>query len=435
MKKLLNVLTGVILLIAACGKNDPAPPEPEAPPAMFSDKIELKQPKIEGDAVKLSWSILDNSNFYSYIILRKDTPDGLLATVGEMVMDSRTTTILDEQVPYSPEVVYQIVGQVRNGAPIYSNTVSHKTAGVNLLNISPYDVIYNGTQQLLYFFEQNGRISMYDLKTEKIIKQIETKATTGYADMESFNGKTELYVPRNDGWIFVYDALTLEKITQITVGTESTSVVSQNNILYVSTSSSSWPRGPLKVYRRADRALITETGDYERTRLRKVPGSNTRLVEVTMFIGPTNQYFYEFTKEGSAIQLFTDRYHGDYPLDASIFAFFPNGSKYITASQGAIYNINLTYDKSLPRGNLEYSDFCFDDAGQSIYAATTGKSIEVYSTSEYSHLKSIRTKAYPYKIFKTPQGILSVSTMIKHSGQFSSYYPTHNKVLIEKLNP
>lgn len=362
--------------------------------------------------------------------MRQNTPDGSFEQVGDMIMDKNNTTTYDLNIPYSPEVLYKIVGQIRDAPQVYSNTVSHKTSGVNLLNMSPFDVIYRSEEQLIYFFEKSGRISLYDLKTDKIVKQIETNATIGYADIELFEGTSELYIPRNDGWIFVYDALTLEKITQLTVGLESTSVVSQNNMLYVSTSA--WTNRPLKVYQRANRQLITETGDYDRTRLRKIPGSVPKLLEVTLYVGPTNQYFHEFTKEGTLVTSFTDRYHGDYALDATILSFFPNGSKYITANTGAIYNINLEYEKSLPRGNLEYSDFCFDNTGRSIYAATTSRSIEMYSTSDYNHLKSIKTKAYPYKIFKTAYGLMSISTMTPNSGQ-NHYYPTTNKIVIEKI--
>lgn len=430
MKKIIAIFFSLAMLISACSDNDDNSATPEIPVAPSADKIVLNQPIHDGESIKLVWSVLDNINFAGYYVMRRNSPDQSFVQLEDRLFDKDATSIVDMNSPYSPEVSYQIRAQLRDGSSIYSNIVSHKTAGVNLLNINPYDVIYRSEEQLLYFFEKGGRVTLYDLKADKISKQIETQATIGYADIEIFQGKKELYIPRNDGWIFVYDALTLEKIAQITVGLESSCVVSSNNILYVSTSG--WTRQPLKVYQRADRRLIAETGDHDLTRFRKVPGSNTKLLEVTLNVGPTDQRFYDFTAQGSILNQFSDRYHGDYALDASIFAFFPNGTKYVTAKTGAIYNIDLSYDKSLPRGNLEFADFCFSTDGKEIFAATTGKKIEAYSTQDYTYLRSIKTKAYPYKIFKTADGILSISTM---SNEQLYYFPNanNNKVVIEKI--
>ncbi|MCS3556250.1 MULTISPECIES: YncE family protein [unclassified Sphingobacterium] len=425
MKHFIILMITAVLLITACSKSNDNP----NPPKEIENKIELNAPVADGESIKLSWSKLTNNLFYNYTILRKDYDTDSFHEI-QKIMDNSTTQIEDIEVPYSPEVSYQIVGQMKNGTIISSNVISYKRPGIEILNISPFDVIHSEVDQLLYFFEKTGRISLYDLKTSKVVKQVETNSTIGFADIESYQGKKELYVPRNDGWIFVYDAYTLEKITQITVGLESTCVVSNKNILYVSTSA--WINRPLKVYQRSDRRLIEETGDFDRTRFRKIPGTNTSLLEITLNIGPTDQRFYRFDAKGKIETNFSDRYHGDHPLDASVFAFFPNGTKYITGSQGAIYNIDLTYDKSLPRGNLLFTDFCFENNGAQVYAATTAKSIELYQTSDYSYMKSIKTKAYPYRIFNTNQGLIAVSTTKKNSDQYS-FNDQKNKVVIEKI--
>lgn len=417
-----------LLLITACSKSSDNPEV--VPPKELENKVELNDPVPNGESIKLSWSKLTNNLFHSYTVLRKDDADDSFHEI-QKIMDNGTIQMEDMEVPYSPEVSYQIIAHMKNGIFISSNVVSFKRPSIETLNISPFDVIHSEADQLLYFFEKSGRISLYDLKTNKITKQIETNSTIGFADIESYQGKKELYVPRNDGWIFVYDAYTLEKITQITVGLESSCVVSNQNILYVSTSA--WTRRPLKVYQRSDRRLIEETGDFDRTRFRKIPGTNTSLLEVTLNIGPTDQHFYEFDAKGTIQTNFSDRYHGDYPLDAHVFAFFPNGTKYITGSEGAIYNMDLSYDKSLPRGNLLFTDFCFENDGGSVYAATTTKSIELYRTSDYSHVKSVKTKAYPYRMFNTRQGLIVVSTTKKNTDQYS-YNGPNNKVIMERIN-
>jgi hypothetical protein len=429
MKTTIYLILATVLLFS-CSKNKDENDPDAVPPKEFEDKIELNNPIPEGENLKLSWSKLNDSSFMYYTVMRRGAVDEAYQHF-QMINDRTASNLIDTEVPYSPEVSYQIIAHLRNGTSVASNAVSYKRPDINLLNINPFDVIYQEADQLLYFFEKTGRISIYDLKTNKITKQISTQSTIGYSDMETFQGKKELYVPRNDGWIFVYDAYTLEKITQITVGLESTCVVSNQNILYVSTSA--WTNRPLKVYQRADRRLIAETGNHDRTRFRKVPGTSTALLEITLNVGPTDQRFYEFNAQGAHQRNFSDQYHGDYPLDANIFAFFPNGTKYITSGSGAIYNINLTFDKSLPRGNLHFTSFAFDNSGSQIYAATSGKSIEVYSTSDYNHLKSIKTKAYPYRIFNTSKGILVISTYVVNMNNGYSN-PSVGNIIIENLS-
>lgn len=417
----------VILLISACSKSND---NPEVPRKEFDNKIELNAPKARGEYVRLSWSKLTNNLFKEYLIMRKDFTDDVFNEILR-ISDNDDTKVFDVDVPYSPEITYQIFGRLGDGNTIFSNTVSYKKETIESLSISPFDVIHSEEDQLLYLFEKSGRISIYDLKSDKITKQIETSSTIGFADIESYQGKKELYVPRNDGWIFVYDAYTLEKITQIAIGLESYCVVSNRNILYVSTSE--WTKSSLKVYQRSDRKLIEETGDFFSTIFRKVPGTNTSLLEVTLDRAISDQHFYEFNQQGKIQFHFSDRYNGDYPLNAYIFQFFPNGKKYITGNKGAIYNIDLTYATSLPRGNLYYTDFCFDNSGGRIYAGTTNRTIESYETNDYIHVKTLKTKAYPFRVFNTSQGLISVSYVKASYDQYTSAR-YNNKIIIEKLS-
>lgn len=427
MKQFIILIVKAMLLITACGKSNDNPEV--VPPKEFENKIELSAPVADGESIKLSWSKLPSNLFYEYSVLRKDDDADSFREIRKVINDS-TTHMEDIEVPYSPNVSYQIVGRLLTGILIPSNIVSYKRPSIEILNIIPFDVIHSEADELLYFFEKSGRISLYDLKTNKVTKQIETNSTIGFADLESYQGKKELYVPRNDGLVFVYDAYTLEKITQITIGLESNCVVSSNNILYVSTSA--WADRPLKVYQRSDKRLIEETGNNYRTRYRKIPDTNTSLLEIELN-GATDQRFYQFDARGKMHTNFSAKYYGDYGPDASVFGFFPNGKKYITGTQGAIYNIDLSYDKSLPRGDLLFTAFCFENNEDHIYAATTTKTIELYRTSDYTRVKSVKTKAYPYRIFNTSQGLIAVSTIKKNRDQYT-FYDRMSKIVIEKIN-
>ena len=392
----------VTLLSTGCHRQDPEP-------ASYPDKIVLRDAQLTGDSVVLSWTKLDNPGLTSYRVLRRLSPTDPGITIS-LYQQGTQTSFTDKKVPYTSYLDYQVVGQVGNMQSVVSNSVSLKRPDIKSFASSPFDVQFDRTHRRLYLFEQGGLISQYSLSSSAITKSITSNATIGYSDFASYNGVTELYVPRNDGWVFIYNAETLDLLDQLNVGTAATSVVAANGLLYVSTAA--WLNSPLKVYSRAAKALVNQTGDWDATRLKRVPGSNTELVELTLQIGPPDQHYYSFTTGGSVLTHFSDRYHGDHPVDATRFELFPSGDKYITSSEGAIYSKFLVYEGTLPHGNLEYTSFCFDATGQIISAGTTAGTVEQYNAGTYASTRSIRTKAYPYRLFEDgSNGYVCVSSV------------------------
>jgi len=409
----------LVILFAACKKENPATQN------SFPNKIVLNNLQTSLDSVVLTWSVLDDPNFNSYSVIRKENPLDPGVSISYGISGSHDTRFVDKHIPYTPYLAYQIIGQLRNGQSISSNEVSYLRPEIKVVDINPFDVQFDNQNRQLYFFEKNGIISIYNLQNNQLVKSLNTGSTIGYCDFGIYNGIKELYVPRNDGWLFVYNAQTLEIIDQINVGLASSCVVFSNNMLYIS--SAAWTNRPIKVYNRTTKSLIAENGDFELTRFKKIPNSNTELIEITINIGPTDQDYYSFGENGNFILHQNDSYHGDYPLDASIFEFFPSGNKYITSSSGAIYNRNMAFEATLPRGNLEFTSFCFDGQ-QSIFCGTTSKTVEVYSETNYTHLRSIPTKAYPYRLFKDGNNgfICLSSTTI-------SNYSVPTKIIIETI--
>jgi hypothetical protein len=417
-----------VFLLTACTKDNVQQVPGSTTPQSFKDKIVLNDLDIMQDSVVLTWTKLDTANFQMYVIWRKDDPMDIGVQIGT-VFDKRTTRFTDKTVPYTPFVEYEIRGVLGSGNSIYSNKVTYTRSGIKLINTSPFDVLFSKQERLLYFFEKNGDITQYSLQTGQVVKKISTAATIGYCDFGTYNNRKELYVPRNDGWVFVYDAITLEKIDQLNVGLNSSCVVFNNNTLFVSTSTRFYR--PLKVYNRATKTLLSETGDFELTRFKLIPGSNTELLEITINVGPVDQDYYTFSPAGSAISHLNDMYHGDYPLDHKIFEIFPSGNKYITSSSGTIYNKGMNFEASLPKGNLQFTTFDFDVANNHIYAGTTTRTVEVYTADNYTKVKSIPTKAYPFKLFKDGTGFICVSSTTAPS---SNYYQTPtSRVLIEEI--
>lgn len=428
VKKLLPLLL-LLLALAACKKNDVTPDS-------YPDKIVLSEAQLTNDSVSLSWTRLDNSALVGYQVFRRLRPTDYtypISAPGYGVNNRALAThYTDKTVPYSSYVEYQVVGLLPNGQSISSNVVALKRPAIKTIDFTPFDVQFDRTRRRLYFFDNTGVISQYDLASAVVTKSVNTNAVIGYSDFATYNGVRELYVPRNDGWVFVYNAETLEKIDQLNVGTGASCVVAANGLLYVSTAS--WLSHPLKVYNRASKSLVMETGDWDATRFKRIPGStsassNVELLEMTLRIGPPEQYYYNFTPGGSLLTRFPDRYHGDYPVDGTIFEPFPTGIKYITSTSGTIYSKSLVYEATLPHGSLSYTTFGFDAASQAIYAGTTTRTVEVYALSTYDHSRTINTKAYPYQLFEDgANGLLCVSSTTPFS-----VYGHPNQLVVEQI--
>lgn len=409
MKRILVAMLMACVMLG-CGKDEntstPVTPGKTAPPkAGPTDKIVLNEGVYAGDSVKLSWSILDTTAFKAYGVYRKDSPDAPFLLIKEYSA-KESVTFTDKNLPYSQSLQYQVSG-LTTGKTIQSNMITVARPDIKVIDGNPYDVIYNKIDRTLYFFEKTGKISIYDVAQNKVIRSINSDATIGYADFGVFEGQKELYVPRNDGWVFVYDALSLEKVAYINTGLKNSSVVYYNNTLYVSTSA--WTNRPLKVYDRKTGVKISENGDFDQTRLRMVPGSNFELVEISMYISPVDQDYYKFSNDGKFITHLDDRYHGDYPLDAAIFEFFPDGSRYITATSGAVYNKDMQYLGSLPRGNLFFNTYAIGADDKLIYAGGQTKNIYVYTTQDYTYVKTLTTKGYPFKLIDLGNQLLCIS--------------------------
>ena len=217
----------------------------------------------------------------------------------------------------------------------------------------------------------------------------------------------ELYVPREDGWVYIYNAESFELLDRIDTGRASSSVIFNQNKLFLSTDA--WTSRPLKVYDRTTGDILEETGDFDLTRLRQVPGSNTEIFEITLNIGPVDQDLYRFDNNGELIEHLDDRYHGDFDLDANIFSFFPQSDRFITGRQGAIYSKDMIYQSRLPQGYLQFSSFSFNIDKNLIYAGCSNeKSVQKFDMNELSREGFLETNSYPQFIFKKDQRLLII---------------------------
>lgn len=440
MKKLniFLLLIGLLTLLVSCEKNDTVHPNDDS--TTYSNKIVLNNLKISGDSVKLTWSKLDTIKFAGYLIIRKEEKDIIVnpadyysSNVIARVYDPNITSYTDENVPLSPYLEYQVIGLLTSNYYsynyVFSNSKIYERPNIKVFKFNALDVLPDLSNNRFYFIEKDGgKISILNFQNLTIEKSITTSATIGYCSIGTYNNVKELYVPRNDGWVFVYNAETLDKIDQIDIGHPSSCVINNNGKLFISTDA--WTNKPLKVFSRATKQLISENGDFDETRLRIVPNSNTEIIEVTINIGPTDLDYYKFDSNGNFLFHTNDMYHGDYPLNADIFQFFPNGTKFITSSEGAIYDVNMNYINRLPKGDYLFSDYAFNSNSSQIYCAcSNSKTIVSYSLPDYVKVNEYKTKAYPYKIYRKDNVLICISKTFV----FDEYYNSVCNFIIEMI--
>jgi len=423
--------------LLSCEKDDEIYPHNNAD--TYSNQIILKDLKISGDSVKLTWTKLDTLKFTGYLIIRKDKKNVIVnptdyndSYVIKKIYDPNVTTYTDIDIPLTPYMEYQVIGLLSNKYTynyIFSNSKTYERPSINIFEFDILDIMPDLSNNRLYIIEKSqGKISIFDYETKTTLKSLNSEATIGYCSIGDNGSTKELYVPRSDGWIFVYNAETLEKIDQIDITIPSSCVVNNSGKLFISTDA--WTNRPLKVYDRITKTMISENGDFEDTRLRLIPNTNTEIIEVTINIGPTDLDYYSFNSNGSFIIHKNDNYHGDYPLDAAVFQFFPDGKKFITSSEGAIYDINLKYLNRIPKGNFLFSDFAFSADASLIYCAcSNAKKIVSYSSSNFVKNKEYMTQGYPYKIFRKENSLICVSKTAL--GSDYSYGPSN--YIIEKI--
>jgi hypothetical protein len=304
----------------------------------------------------------------------------------------------------APYVQYYVVAYLSSATADVptSNKETYVRTDIAFMTLSPMDAIFDRPNQQLFIYSSTGQIAVYNLQSKKCTNQIATNATIGYCDIGPYNGVEELYVPRSDGWLFIYNASTLAQIDQINVGVPLIGVANSNGILYMCSSTN------INVisYSRATKAQIVEAPVNTIGRIKLIPNTNSQLVGIC---GSTEIYRLLFNSGGGYVS-FKWLSPVSSAISPSIVEMFPNGTEFITSSFGSIYDTSLTYVATLPHGNVSYTSFDFDTTDQLIYAGCTTKTILSYSMNTYILANTINTQGYPAKVFYNNGAVLSVST-------------------------
>jgi hypothetical protein len=373
---------------------------------------------VSGNVVTLSWTAVESSNLTGYYITRSDSFSG----VKVFTTNSKTTTLVDT-LPLSPAISYSVVATMGSSQDEghHSNVIRITRSDIALADIIPFDALFDQGSQQIYVYSNAGMMQVYDINLNKWVRNASWGSGVGYCDIGTYNGTTELYVPRQDGWLFIYDAATLTKIDQINVGTQLYGVSYNNGILYICGTVSSTYNYSILSYSREHKTKIAQLNTSDKNRLRLVPGTNSEFFSVADYGYLRN---YKFDSSGNAVGQNYGTSTGTYP-DPSIFEVFPDGNKFISNNTGCIYGKDLAYETVLPHGSYTFTSFCFDNAGQLIYTGCKEKQIQAYAMSNYQSAKTLKTMGIPFKVFFNNGAVICVSTVpITNGGYYGALSST-----------
>ncbi|SHL98501.1 hypothetical protein SAMN05444360_106226 [Chryseobacterium carnipullorum] len=413
MKKTIIILFAYFSIFSCSSSNDDDITEVVTPP-VIENKINLTSNYYDtSETVTLRWTLSGNNTYDHYKIARSDSPNGQQTELGSISTNQFVSTLA---VPFSPYLEYQIIGIKSNGEQVKSNVIKIERPEVKLLNLKVFDAQFDKNSGKLYLLDTDGKIAIYDVNTGSITHQISTNATLGYSDLGIYNGNVELYVPRNDGWVDIYDGNSLALKDQINFAMSLISTVYHNGKLY----GSSINNNIIKSADRASKTLISQSPQiYSNSgRMRKSVGTSVKLYTITQNISPVDMDLYNFDLNGNYTSHQDDSYHGDHPLNYRIFETFPDG-RIITSSSGSVYNPQMVYQNDLPAGNSKLSSFDFDS--NSIIAGSIAKTIEFYNINSYTKTKTINTKRFPYKVFSYNNKVVCVSSITQLNLQHYDY--------------
>lgn len=429
MKKIFLILSAC-LVIYSCGSSNDDITEVVVTPPVIENKINLTSSYNDSaETVSLSWTLAGDNTYMQYKIVRSDSQNGPQT---ELLTAGPTQFSYTSIVPFNAYFEYQIIGIKTNGEQVKSNIVKVERPDIKLLNLKTFDAQFDKNTGKLYLLDTDGKIALYDVNSGTVTHQISTNATLGFSDIGTYNGSVELYVPRNDGWVDIYDGNDLTLKAQVNFGMPLISTVYHNGILYGSSSNSN--NSVIKSASRATNTIISQSPQlyYNTGRMKKSVGTSVKLYTITQNITPIDLDLYNFDLNGNYVNHQDDIYHGDYPLNYRIFETFPDG-RVITSSSGSVYNSQMIYQNNLPSGNSKLTSFDFDS--NSIIAGNMSKAIEFYNINTYTKTQTINTKKFPYKVFSYNNKVVCVSSTTQlnvQSYDYSNVVPEN--VMIEVFN-
>jgi hypothetical protein len=279
------------------------------------------------------------------------------------------------------------------------------------LGFVPEDILLHPRKDVLFAVNRGmGVIAVVDFAQKKLLHYHYLDHAIGYPDLKCLEAGCFLFVPGYDGSLTVFDADSHDMVRRRMVGQRAYSLaVSGAGKVYIA---AFWPGG--LVYDFASDSLYASSMGFQEGRVR-LDGSGTRLFSIGMTSSPADLVYYQLGTDGMPERVWSDKYHGDYPLNALQFEIPPGGGYLVSASEGALYQADssLRFLGRLPdsiagQNDYRFEDFAFSEAGDTVFAAR-GESICAYAVNPPRFLYSVATMGSPHAIAKRGNRIISLS--------------------------
>ena len=381
----------------------------------------LTDAEILSQGVELRWSLPapEPGPAYAEVLVERGAQlDGPWVGVAASPTTARSYT--DEAPPLAEEVYYRVTVVNERGYARASEPIRVESPVGLIIRGRVADAHLHPKRPILYLIDQSGygfsspsRILKIDAASGELLGERILSFRPGSTDLRDNGSGLRLYVPSLDGWVYTYDADSLEPAESISTGIAIESVVTDGRgYLFASVYPSPWWEQPVRSYSLETGAYISGAEGFDGGRLRMLPDGRG-MIAISQSGSPANMGFYVTGTDGTIVSYHEDRYHGDHPLSAAAFRVSPDGQYAVTSYAGAIYtaDTDLEYLGGLQRAGMGFADFAFTPDAGSLYAGSDTERMIVRFSGETRQREAVAaTRGYVQHLFYQGERVYAVVT-------------------------
>jgi hypothetical protein len=307
--------------------------------------------------------------------------------------------------------------RVYNSDSLYADSPMDtiRQQGVAGLPFLPFHAVLHPTQDVMYAIGDSSTVYRLDLASGAVLSR-KMGGSPGYMAIGDNGAGVELYVPNEDGWIYMLDPENLATVFQASCGARVTSVDIDGAGNILASVASGYDAHSTRIISRSTGTSLGGLNGYGGFRIRYNHGY-TAAIAVSMRISPVDLVHFSFT--GASLTRATpDKYHGDHPLSPAIFEISRDDYLLISGPEGAIYTADamLVYQTMLPRGDARYACFLFPASGGKLLAGVSdNRKIVVHAVPGWVASGEVATRGYPLFLFERGDRLFSLSRVALNS--------------------
>lgn len=322
----------------------------------------------DGRNIKLSWTETKVSTFAEYIVVRslEPIPTDFVPTPFSQSVIGRLDEFEDNEfVDISPllaeKIFYKIFVDI--GGRFLQSEEALVDYEVIILDRRTSRAEFNPDTDMLYLMDNlNNNLIAYNYLSNESSEELLTNSSVKFRPGNNGNGE-ELYIARNNGFLRIYDAFSLDLKANYSLGSAFQNIGTNNNgQLYVINNSSSLNF----------RVIDADDGSLLRGHL--VDISNAELYMLNpeenelMVVGNFEMQFLKFDDDGEILStntIITNKF----PISTGGHAISADGQFIMPYQDGTIYDENLDLVNTVGSGNIFFEDYAFSSDGTRLFTA------------------------------------------------------------------